>query len=421
MKRTFFTLFTALVALCATAKADKLIEVAVSPAGGSWTVETGDKIKFDIFVTESNIPAEGSVEYELSEDLMTPFKKGTIKLSGGQATVSAGTMKRPGFLRCKAIYKSEKETYTGMGTVGFSPDKITPATSEPADFDEFWSKTLAQARAKELKPLLQHIPELSTPDIDVYRASWNAGTSRFYGMLAIPKGDGPFPAVVQYPGAGVYRVGPNMGFAEKGVISLAFHAHGMMPDLDDKIYTDLGNTALREYPTMNIVDRDRYYYRRMVQGAVRAIDFLEQLPQCNGRIATYGGSQGGFLSAAVAALHPSVSFAEIRFPALSDMAGYTKGRAGGWPHALKNKDMQTPQIIENLSYYDTVNFARRIKAPVAFAFGYNDLTCAPTTTQAVYNTISSPKTLFTAPLMGHATTTEQTADHISAVVDALKK
>ena len=44
------------------------------------------------------------------------------------------------------------------------------------------------------------------------------------------------------------------------------------------------------------------------------------------------------------------------YPALCDMAGYTHGRAGGWPHMLKDEKNRTPEKIKPFSIFDVVNF-----------------------------------------------------------------
>ncbi|MBD5245793.1 MAG: prolyl oligopeptidase family serine peptidase, partial [Barnesiella sp.] len=174
------------------------------------------------------------------------------------------------------------------------------------------------------------------------------------------------------------------------------------------------------YPSINMERRDDYYYNRVIRGAVRAVDFIETLPQFNGCVATYGGSQGGYLSIAVAALHPSVKFVVANFPAMSDLTGYAHNRAGGWPHLFKDEKNRTPLLFDNLSYYDTVNFARNIKVPGYYAFGFNDLTCAPTTTYSVYNSVDAPKTLYTAPLAGHFLLTEQGEAERNTLLEFLK-
>lgn len=412
MKRRLISFLLLVLGLVtATAKPDKLTEVLVAPESGLWVSAVDSDVRFVITVLNSNVPADGAVDYEISPDLMPPVAKGRLTLTDGKAVTPPVKLSEPGFVRCKAVYGS----YSGLGTIGISPENISPVTACPDDFDDFWAKTLEEARATALQPVLEHIAEASSPDVDVYRASWNSGKNRYYGMLAIPRGGESYPAVVQYPGAGVYKINANADLARRGVITLAFNPHGIAPDMEDNIYSDLGRTALRDYPSANAGDRDRYYYRQMVAGAVRAVDFLQQLPQCNGRIATYGGSQGGYLSVAVSALHPGVGFTEARYPALSDMAGYTRGRAGGWPHLLRGKTADSPEA-RALAYYDTVNFARRLTAPVAMAFGFNDLTCAPTTTYGVYNAITAPKTLTVAPLMGHACTSEQLESQNAATV-----
>mgnify|MGYP004418408759 FL=1 len=95
-------------------------------------------------------------------------------------------------------------------------------------------------------------------------------------------------------------------------------------------------------------------------------------------------------------------------PALSDMAGYAaKGGTGGYPHFCRQ-----PQILSNkdclntLAYFDVVNFARYVKAPTYLTWGYNDVTCPPTTSYAVWNTLKCTKESLLTPINEHWTTTE---------------
>lgn len=67
---------------------------------------------------------------------------------------------------------------------------------------------------------------------------------------------------------------------------------------------------------------------------------------------------------------------------------------GPSPHATDLK-------IATTAYYDTVNFARRVKAPGFYLWGYNDRTCPPTSMYAAYNVITAPKQLVLALEMGH--------------------
>ena len=58
--------------------------------------------------------------------------------------------------------------------------------------------------------------------------------------------------------------------------------------------------------------------------------------------------------------------------------------------------------------YDVVNFARRVKVPGLYSWGYNDETCPPTSMYASYNMIGAPKQLLLALETGHNNVPEQT-------------
>ncbi len=424
LQRIFLCLTLFFAALAATAQpAERLYKLSVYPENGEWTSQPGQKVKFSVNLLRCGVP-EGNLElsYDISEDMMKPRKTGKVKLTNGHGTIDAGTLDKPGFLRCRVYLKKDGYDYEGMGTVGFSPEKLTPVTQQPADFKEFWTKAIADARKWDLEPTMTLMPERCTSKVNVYHVSWvnNDWNSRMYGILTVPTAKGTYPAILRVPGAGCRPYNGDIAHSEKGFIILEIGVHGIPVNLPGELYTSLNNGPIKGYHSFNMDDRDRYYYKRVFTGCVRAIDFIEQLPEFNGCLATFGGSQGGALSIIVAGLDPRVKALVSYYPALSDMAGYAAGRAGGWPHTLKNEKYHTPEILNTLAYFDVTSFAREVSVPGFYAFGYNDMVCPPTTTMSVYNVIDAPKQLTIAETTGHYTYTEQSHDAWIWLMDFLK-
>ncbi|MDX1938059.1 MAG: acetylxylan esterase, partial [Flavihumibacter sp.] len=63
--------------------------------------------------------------------------------------------------------------------------------------------------------------------------------------------------------------------------------------------------------------------------------------------------------------------------------------------------------IETAGYYDVVNFARRIRVPGMYSWGFNDEVCPPTSMYAAYNVIKAEKLLYLSLETGHWTYPEQ--------------
>ena len=257
------------------------------------------------------------------------------------------------------------------------------------------------------------LPELCTEKVNVYHVNlqnFRVG-SRLYGILCVPKKEGKYPALLKVPGAGVRPYRGDVGMAEKGIITFEIGIHGIPVNMDPGVYTDLGNGVLNGYPNYNMDNKDRYFYKRVYVGCVRANDFLVNLPQFDGtNLAVTGGSQGGALSIITAALDSRVKYLAAVHPALSDVTGYLNGRAGGWPHMFDKNNLaynNTKEKIETMAYYDVVNFARQLKVPGLYTWGFNDETCPPTSMYASYNVISAPKELYLALETGHWTYPEQ--------------
>ncbi|ULT22314.1 acetylxylan esterase [Sphingobacterium sp. E70] len=99
------------------------------------------------------------------------------------------------------------------------------------------------------------------------------------------------------------------------------------------------------------------------------------------------------------------------YPALSDVTGYLHHRAGGWPHYFAPNNYSVLKKINGLentlSYYDVVNFAKRIRVPGFYSWGFNDVVCPPTSMYASYNGISAPKALRIYKETGHWTHPDQ--------------
>lgn len=308
------------------------------------------------------------------------------------------------------------KVYRGLATAGFTPEKIEPTTEDPTDFDAFWKTGKDELAKLPIDAKLVFLPEYSTSKVNCYHVNLqnigtSGGTSRLYGILCEPKEEGKFPALLNVPGAGVRPYRGLTDMAEKGIITFQIGIHGIPVNLDLQLYDSLRTAALDGYPTFGLDHRDRYYYRRVYLGCMRADDFLVSRPKWDGQnLMVTGGSQGGALTIVTAALDPRIKGLAAYYPALSDLTGYLQGRAGGWPHMFRSEKDPTLRLkekVETSRYYDVVNFARRIQVPGLYTWGYNDETCPPTSTFSAYNVIRANKKLLLALETGHNTVPEQ--------------
>ena len=388
------------------------IKVEVMPDHEDWVYQVAEPIEFQVSVMDDGAPVHGNVRYSIGPEQMEPFQSGKATLKNGKITFKSNGLDSPGFLRCIVYADVDGKSYRGLATGAYDAFSLKPTTPMPDDFDNFWQGELEMMRQSPLKPEMEYLEDQSNDKVDCYQVNFTTGagdsryTPRFYGMLAVPKGDGPFPALLQVPGAGVRAYRPQAYWAEQGVIHLTVGIHGIPVNLPNRLYDSLRPAALRNYYFANLDDRDEYYYNRVFLGCARAVDFIFQLDKFDGKtLGIHGGSQGGALSVTTAGLDHRIRFVASSFPALCDHYGYLNGRAGGWPHLFKNLNPFTikEDKIKTAPYYDVVNFAKKLDMPVLMGFGYNDETCPPTSMFSAYNSITSEKELQIIPYMGHWT------------------
>ncbi|MDE5579051.1 MAG: acetylxylan esterase [Alistipes sp.] len=403
------------------------------PDHADWLYRTGEKAVVEVQLYRYGIPQNGVVvRYETGPELLPADTSGETVLKNGVATIPVGTMKRPGFRDCRLTAIIGGKTYRHHVKVGFSPDKIEPYTALPADFDAFWAANKAALAEFPLQYTKERVAKYCTDKIECYlvKLLLNKQGQAVYGYLFRPKDaqPGSCPAVLCPPGAGIKTIKEPLRhkyYAEAGCIRFEFEIHGLHPDLPEERFRELTaafNGRENGYLTNNLDDRDNYYMKRVYLACVRAVDLLTSLPEWDGRnVVAQGSSQGGALALVAAGLDERVTACAANHPALSDMARFRLGEADGYPHFSRMKGMNTPDKLRTMAYYDVVNFARRIRVPVRMTWGYNDDTCPPTTSYAVYNVLQCPKEALVTPINEHWTSEETERGHLDWILQHLLK
>ena len=389
------------------------------PDHADWLYQTGENAKVEVSFCKYGIPRDGELKYSIGNDMLQPDKHGSVKLKNGRAVINMGTKKTPGFRDMKLSVSLDGKTYEHHIKVGFSVDKIKPYTQEPQDFRTFWQKNVEELKQVPMSYTKELYKDYCTDKIDCYLVKLQIDKMghSMYGFLFYPKNaqPGKHPVVLCPPGAGIKTIKDpmrNKYYAENGFVRFEVEIHGLDPRISSETFGEISrafNDRNGGYLANGLENKDIYYMKHVYVGLVRCIDFLTSLPEWDGKnVAVQGGSQGGALSIIAAGLDSRVTQCVANHPALSDMAGYAaKGGTGGYPHFCRQ-----PQILSNkdclntLAYFDVVNFARYVKAPTYLTWGYNDVTCPPTTSYAVWNTLKCTKESLLTPINEHWTTTE---------------
>ena len=397
MKRILLSLLAlvALLPLSAQIRGNNVV-VTVEPDHQDWHYELGQTAKFNVEVRRSGTLIENvQIDYQAGPEMYQTEKK-SLTLKDGTLQLK-GTMKQPGFYRVDVTAHVDGKDYKGACAAAFAPGQLQPSTVMPQDFETFWQGVIKEARKTDLNPTKRLLPERCTKDVNVYEVSFQniQPNYRTYGILCVPVKEGKYPALLRVPGAGVRPYGGDVYTASRGAITLEIGIHGIPVTMEQKVYDDLFNGALMGYWEFNMDSREKHYYKRVVLGCIRALDYIEQYTPWNGRqMGVSGSSQGGFLTLATAALDPRITYYAPVHAALCDHTNSLRGAACGWPHYFYwNKGKGQEKQIEVSRYYDGVNFARLIRPSQKgwFSFGYCDDVVPPTTAWATYNVVKGPK------------------------------
>ena len=280
----------------------------------------------------------------------------------------------------------------------YSPDvRIEP------DFDEFWTRTLAESRAANTDgPTVTKI-DTALRGVDVYDLTFPGfAGDPIRGWYLRPAGEtADLPVVVEYVGYGGGRGLPHerLAWPTAGYAHVVMDTRGQGSTWGGGGVTPDPHGAGPSFPgvmTRGIEDPEAYYYRRLITDAVLCVDAVRALPVIDtSRISIAGISQGGGIALAVSGLRDDLAAALIDVPFLSHFeraVGMTDRNPYGEVNAyLRIHRGQRETVFRTLSYVDGVNFASRATAPALFSTGLQDVTCPPSTVFAAFNRYGGPK------------------------------
>lgn len=286
-----------------------------------------------------------------------------------------------------------------------------PEREEPADFDAFWSATIAESRALAGEPRWSRVDagyrELITEDVTF---DGFAGQPIKGWVIAPRHREGPLPAVVSYLGYGGGRglVGSWSQLPSAGIVQFVMDTRGQggryrPGDTPDGAFTGPGSGGVM---TLGIEAPGTYYYRRLFTDAVLAVDAVRTHPLVDPqRVVVQGGSQGGGIALAAAGLADGLAgvVADVPFlcgfrRAIGLVDTHPYGEIVQYLHVHRGAE---ERVLATLSYFDGVNLAARATAPALFSVGLMDQVCPPSTVYAAYNHYAGEKRMAVYPYNGH--------------------
>lgn len=283
----------------------------------------------------------------------------------------------------------------------------------PPDLDAYWDKGIRQMEALgtgcELIPAAFQVPGAAC--YDLYFTG--VGGARVHGILLRPEPVvGKLPAVVGFHGysGSCGDFFGKLSWVAAGFCVAAMDCRGQGGTSQD-IFTARGNT-LHGHIIRGLEDDDpeQLYYRAVyldtaqLARIVMALDFVDET-----RVGALGGSQGGGLTLACAALTPTLNSACPMMPFLCDyrrvwemdLARNAYAELADFMRHTDPRHLREGEIFTRLGYIDNQHLAHRIRARVRMYTGLMDAICPPSTQFAAFNKIPGDKDVLIYPDFAH--------------------
>jgi len=283
----------------------------------------------------------------------------------------------------------------------------------PGDFDAYWEKALAELEATDPAPVLEPSQGISPRNAEAFDLWFTGvGGARIYAKYLRPKNaEKPHPAVLQFHGysgsSGDWH--DKLSYVGEGFSVAALDCRGQGGRSEDNIpvrgTTQNGHfiRGLNDVPE-KLLFRSIFLDTAQLARVVMSFDEVDA-----DRVGCIGGSQGGALSIACAALVPQIKRCVSVFPFLSDykrvwemdLAKDAYAELKTFFRHFDPRHEREEEIFTRLGYIDVKNLAPRIKAETLLGLSLMDTICPPSTQFAVFNNISAKKDGIIYPDFGH--------------------
>jgi cephalosporin-C deacetylase-like acetyl esterase len=301
---------------------------------------------------------------------------------------------QPGFYKIGFAFHLTYYDDTVKRVFGLQPGKLTTTLHKPADFDQFWRKTLDTLKTipPQYKITLERALSINNKLVYLVEMhSWDNSIIR--GWLSIPV-DRPKHIAVKYrlPGY-VVKMEPSLDDDDFAVFNLNVRGNGNSKDAID---------THGEYNLYNIENRDTYVYRAVYMDCVRGLDFLcshSDMGLDTTKIMVDGASQGGGLVIALAALDKRIKVVTCEVPLYADFRQALeitrRDPKSQTPVGMIARYMRShpnftdEKLFKVWDYYDPLNFAPMVKCPVLMGIGLLDQFCPPKCSFIMYNQLTN--------------------------------
>ena len=282
----------------------------------------------------------------------------------------------------------------------------------PADFDSYWDKALAEMHATdsqvELRPA--KYPARFAECFDLFFTG--VGGSRIHAKYLRPlNAPEPHPAILQFHGysgdCGDWH--DKLGYVAQGFAVAAMDCRGQ-----GGISEDLGGVRGNTFDGQIIrgLDdaREKLSFRQIFLDTAQLAKIVGGFAEVDAnRLGAMGGSQGGALTVACAALVPEIKRAAPLYPFLCDyqrvwemdLAADAYKEIRTYFRRYDPCHEREQEIFTKLGYIDIQHLANRIRGEVLMGITLMDKICPPSTQFAVYNKITAPKSAVIYPDYAH--------------------
>ena len=281
----------------------------------------------------------------------------------------------------------------------------------PSNLEAYWDRALAEMRETDpnVKLVAHPLPAPSAECFDLYFTGVRG--ARIHAQYLRPAGaKAKHPAVIIFHG---YSSNAGEWSDKLKWVSLGFSVAAMDCRGQGGSSEDTGGvkgTTLRGHIIRGLDDEpENLLFRSIYLDTAELARIVMDMPEVDPkRVGVTGGSQGGGLTLACAALEPRIKRAFSIFPFLCDYQrvwemhlakGYEE--LGWYFRVFDPLHKREKEIFTRLGYIDVQHLARRIRAEVVMAVGLMDDVCPPSTQFAAYNKMKCRKSMIVYPDYGH--------------------